>query len=789
MKTFILTLIAGFITVSLYAQTSKPIIKWKAQEISKDNNLQSMATYDDNSAIIAGLGRTIKKSDDKGLSWKDVGLLNPKYNFNDMSINGNVGFIVGRRTTLVDNPDGGEADVSINGVLLKTIDGGLTWTVLNTSTIGEGTNTGLNPNAKGCYALDPFSILTISDTKALVFVYWYDISTGIRKTHSAVFKTVDGGAKWKAITKDLEGAYINTMKMQGTDIYIGGNKILYKASTENDELTDIFPAFSSVGGSTAFVNEIRFFNNEIYVQAVAATAVSTNGGTSFTKINALTGGNDILKLDNNVIISIGSTTKSKATTDGGTTWNDCKIPATGFEIAGLMNDSLITFCNETIYKMAVADLKAATYKWKAQTVTGASGNLQKMHIADASNALIIGNGQLARKSSNKGITWAPVTLPYLFVSGGDYDFRSLSSSGNAGYLSSRRSLMIDYASGEDYYLSGLIYKTSDAWKTWTLLNNKNVGKDTPTDASKYPTMTGCYGMDNYTIECVSAQTAYLYAGWSDTVSVPKTVTKHSRVFKTLDGGDSWTAITSDFSSSIVMAIKFSGETGYIGGNKILLKTTDGGKTFTDLYPKIKSLTTGDPVVSSIAMLSAEEVYFPSSNNQGIFVTKDGGSTFTKLTGVTGGLDFAILDKNSLMTIGTTASTKFTNDGGTTWIDSNAGVALYAAGKVLNDSLYVLAKSNAYKIAVSDLDIKTSVNPLLSYENTIKIYYNNSDLELVSENEDIDRCFVYQVNGSLIMITEPKSKSCKFTYDEFTPGVYIIAASAGGKRMVQKVYFK
>ncbi|MDX9882191.1 MAG: YCF48-related protein [Prolixibacteraceae bacterium] len=791
MKLFTLLLLICLFPVLTYAQTSNPVIKWKTQEISNDNNLQSMSVYDDNSAAIAGFGRTFKKTTDKGLSWEDIGLLNPRYNFNDMSINGNVGYLVGRRTVAVDNPSGGEDDVPVNGVLLKTVDGGASWSLLNLAAIGEGTDTGLNPNAKGCYALDPYSILTVSDTKAFIFVFWYDISTGTRKSHSAVFKTADGGSKWTVITPDLEGAYISSIKMLGTDIYIGGNKILLKASSENDNVTDLFPVYSAVAGSTAFVNEIRFYNNEIYVQATGATAFSIDGGATFTKITALTGGNDIFKLDNNVIINIGTASKSKATIDGGTTWNDCKYPATGFEISGVFNDTLYTLAAATIYKIAVNDLKTANYKWVAQKIIDGTSVLQKIHFVDTDKILLIGNGQIAKKSTDKGITWTDATLPELFVYGGEYDFRSVSSSGNAGYLSSRRLLLIDYPSGIDYYLSGLVYKTGDAWKTWTLLNNKNVGKDTPADASKYPTMAGCYGMDNYTIECVDAQTAYMYAGWTDTVTVPKTETKHSRVFKTTDGGDSWTAITDDFGSSIVMSIKFSGETGYIAGNKILLKTTDGGKTFTDLYPKIKELATGNPVVSSVAMLTVDEVYFPTSNNQGIFSTKDGGVTFTKLSGATTGLDFVVLDKNSFMAVGVASATKFTNDGGATWKDSSVGstITIYAAGKVLNDSLYVLAKSNVYKIAVSDLDIKTFAGPEINIENNLKVYYGPSELELVSDSRTIDRCMVYSAAGSLVAITEPGSKTCRFTYNDFSSGVYIIAAFVEGKRYTQKVVIK
>ncbi len=787
MKLLILLLIFSGPLLS-FSQISNPEFKWKTQEISKDNNLQGMSIHDENTAVIAGFGKTFRITTDKGVSWNDVGLLNPKYNFNDLSIRDNVGYLVGRKSVLVTNPTGGEDNVYVNGVLLKTIDNGTTWTLLDLSTIGEGTNAGLNPNAKGCYSLDPYAVLSISTTKAMVFVHWYDVSSGTKKSHSAVFKTVDGGAKWTAITPDLGGAYINAVKMLGSDIYIGGNKILLKASGENDIVTDVFPSFSSIAGSTAFINEIRFFNNKIFIQTLNGTYNSDDSGTTFSKIAGLSGGNDIYKLDDKVIVSLGTSANSKATIDGGTTWVNCFPGKSCWEIPGVFNDSLYALSSSIVYKIAVSDLKTGNYKWISMNLGDGSGNLQKMHIIDDSKALVLGSTQIAKMTVDKGISWTDAKLPELFMVGGNYDFRSVSSYGNAGYLSSRRFKLIDFSSGEDYYLNGLIYKTEDAWKTWKVLNNKNVGKDTPIDASKFPTLKGCYGMDNYTIECVDAKTAYMYVGWNDTISIPKIVTKHSRVFKTLDGGDLWTAVTKDFGSDIVMSIKFSGETGYLAGNKILLKTNDGGKTFTDLYPKLTIGTDSSLIISSVAIHSNDELHFQTSNNKGVFNTRDGGNTFSKLYGINGGLDFFVLDNNSFMSVGSSTSNKFTNDDGTTWKDCNMGVPIFAAGKVLNDSLYLLGKSNVYKVAVSDLDIKTFIADVKS-PNALKVLYGTSALELVSDNRNIDRCLVYSISGQLVAITEPSAQNYRIEYNSFTPGIYIVAALIEGKKYTQKVIFK
>jgi len=188
------------------------------------------------------------------------------------------------------------------------------------------------------------------------------------------------------------------------------------------------------------------------------------------------------------------------------------------------------------------------------------------------------------------------------------------------------------------------------------------------------------------------------------------------------------------------------------------------------------------------MGTKDEVYFQTSNNKGVFFTGDGGKTFSRLNGINGGLDFVVLDNNSFMSVGSSTSNKFTNDGGITWKDSNLGMAIYAAGKVFNDSLYVLGKSNVYKIAVADLDIKTLVADLKS-PGVLKVLYGTSALKLVSADGDIDRCMVYNMNGQLVAITEPKSETFSFEYNSFAPGVYILSSLIKGKRYTQKVIFK
>lgn len=773
------------------SQTPSPTFNWKTQEISKDNNLQGMSVIDENTAVIAGFGRTFRKTTDKGISWVDVGLLNPKYNFNDISIVNKVGYMVARKTLLVDNQNGAEDDVFVNGLLLKTIDGGKSWTVIDLSKIGDGTSLSLNPSLTGCITLTPYSVLCIDENTALVYLQWYEIVSGVKKTHSAIFKTKNGGEKWIAITPDLGSSYVTSMKLSGTNIFMGGNKILLKGSTSTDTTTDVFPEFSAIAGTNAFINEISPFNSDEIdiITSTSGLLTTKDGGKTFSKINGITGGFDFFKYDEKVMVVMGTTSNSKATIDGGNTWFSCSTGKTCVEIPGIFNDSLYVLTSSPLlYKVAVNDIKSGKYNWVSKKLGEGTSGLQKMYRFDSNSALIIGDDQIARTTTDKGLSWSDAVLPELFVSGGKYDFRSVTSFGNAGFASTRLFKLIDYPAGEDYYTSGLIFKTEDAWKSWKVLNNKNIGKDTPNDASKYPLMAGCYGLDNYTIECIDGKTAYLNANWLDTVTVAATVTKHSRVFKTIDGGDSWKPVTKDFGGTVITSIKFSGETGYISGNKILQKTSDGGNSFIDLYPEITLGTDSSLSINSIVLRTKDELYFQTSNNKGVFLTRDGGSTFSRLSGVTGGLDFVVLDNNSFMALGSSTSNKFTNDGGITWKDSKLTSVIYAAGKVFNDSLYVLGKSNVYKIAVTDLDISTSIPEILT-STALKVFYGPSAIRLECAEGDIEKCFIYNISGQLIAVSNPESSNYSIDYNLFTPGIYIISATVNGKKYTHKVVFK
>ncbi|MFY9152030.1 MAG: YCF48-related protein [Prolixibacteraceae bacterium] len=751
-----------------------------------------MTLNNDGTANLIGYGQTFKKSFDQGLTWNNVEILSPDFDFIDMSIKGNIGYIVSARTTIIDNPSKGESDVKAYGNILKTTDGGETWNALSLDSYGQGDDTGLNPMAPGCYDVDFQAVECVNDTIALTYSRWVDLSSGTKITHSAILKTIDGGKTWKAISSDLASSVISSIKTFGDDIFMGGNQLLYKGNVANDVLIDLYPILDEGSDDKMYISDMEIYNNtELCIITIADGIYTTNDkGATYSKINGVSGANDFLKLNDNVMIEIGGSSASKATIDGGAHWTACYPGKTCWEIGGILNDSIYALAAGIIYKMAVTDLQSGNYKWTSTTIHGTE-NLNKMHVFDENKALIIGYANGFLTTSDKGVSWTDKTLPEYLIYGANYDYISLSNGEDgASYASTRRMKLIDYPSSSansDLYISGIIVSSVDNWETWNILDNTKIGANDPADVSKNPFASGCYSLDNYALECVNAKTVYLYADWNDSITTAGKVTSHSRIFKTADGGESWIPVTIDFGSTFIFDISFKGDTGYIAGNKVLMKTVDGGATFTDLYPIIIVGTDGSLINYKVKMLSGKELYVVTSSD-GIFYTNNGGESFSKIANNNGASDLALLDHNSFMALGSSTKTKFTNNGGETWTDCYPGSTVWNAGEILNDSLYVLCKSSVYKIAVSDLDIKTSVRNL-TQTNEIKVLYGVSELKLVSSDKMISRCFVYNIEGKLINITEPRAKECKFSYNSYTPGIYILAAEAEGKRFTQKVVIK
>jgi photosystem II stability/assembly factor-like uncharacterized protein len=766
---------------------SQPVFNWTSQEIKAGNNLQKM-TVSNNQAVVDGYGRTFVKSTDNGSTWKDLGVLSTQFDFNNMSFKGINGLIAGNRSKLFD----AFPDPYTNGIILQTSDAGYTWKNLRLEGLGQledipGWDPALSPAANKCYGLDFQMVGCASDMVAYCALRWMeykaDTATGFRE-HSGIFVTFDKGVAWKNISGDLKGAVITAFASYDTTCYIGGNKKLYRTSRNSEILIDIFNNLNA--GATAYVNDIQAVSkDEIYVITTTNGAFkSVNGGDTFTKYNitGITGGQDLLKVDDNTLILTGSSGKSRVSRDAGITWEDAKLAVAIWEVGGVLGDSLYVLAKSDVYKIKVTDLTSGNYTWVKQTVSP-DNNLHKMHVFDSDNAILIGLGQTFKKTGDKGKTWTDVPLPAVPTYDASLDFNGLRNIKDTAYACLNRFYFVDYTSPlNDIYWSGGICKTTDNWTTYSSLDAALIGAAEGTDASKNPQLGICNGFNPTVIEYAGNNVVLVWARWYD-VSGITTKVEHSRVFRSADAGKSWKVVSDDFGgSNYVMDIKFNGNTGYVAGNKILLKSTDKGSTFTDIYPALKSVAGTDQFINAITLRPGNEFFVTTTT--AVFRSADGGTSFTKLGTTTGGNDMYAFNNSGWIVLGTTSKSLFTNDAGSSWLACSAGATIYECGGVWNENFYALGQGKLYRMPVSGLNLTSAQN--LSKPGELSVIYKPLSVELVSGEQLINRCLVYSVSGQVITDFTPFSNRVELQNHQFKPGLYIVRSQVGNSTFVNKI---
>ncbi len=770
---------------------------WVAESISPNNNLQQMHLYDDNSAVITGLSNTFSKYDPTAKSWSPIKIVTPTYDFISLSIKNGNGLLSSRRAKMIDNPTGGNEDLYANGLFLKTTDNGATWTNFDLSALDNIALDTLNPSAAGSLAMDIYATEYIDDNNILLYSGWYDYRDvdDPKNSRGAVFATTDGGTTWEAITGDLGSAVITAIKNNGTYSVFGGLNQLFKHVTGETVSTDLYPALSTGAGgdATIYVNDFTIVDeNTFYVTTTGnGILLTTDAGVTFTPVSGAPNAADLYVHNANVMIGLGSSTQSKVTINGGTTWTTCYPGSTIWEIGGVFNGYLYALAKSSVYKLSVADLEAGVSNWTSVLIS-LDNNLHQMHIADDNTAFIAGYGQTMVRSTNGGTTWVDVACPDpILPLAEELDFGTLAVSGNLSIAAARRFKLIDYpttSSLVDLTEDGVLFTSTDNWETWSVLDITKIGELASADASLNPTLEVCYGVDPYRLAITNSTTYYVWVNWYEVVSETVKNT-HSRIFKSTDSGATWTSISDDFGSSFVYSINFLNESFGIvtGNNSILLKTIDGGANFINLSPIILVGTDGSLIINGSFIVDENEFYIYTGSD-GIFKTTDGGDSFTKFPVVSGTSDFIKLNNSTFMALGSSTKSYYSNTGGESWVNCYPGSSIWKIGEIMNDSLYALAKGNVYKIAMAEI-VSTVGIEQLEKANEISVRYFSESIQLVSAQNEIDQCILYNITGEIMATYTPKSVLCTIDTGNLPTGIYIAATVSNGKRFTNKLYIK
>jgi gliding motility-associated-like protein len=343
-------------------------------------------------------------------------------------------------------------------------------------------------------------------------------------------------------------------------------------------------------------------------------------------------------------------------TNNGTTWNQERWLPSGrnySEFGGQAIDILPSGRVIIAGQNGVIADSTSGSPWASTYVQGTTGAFNKMDIADCNNIIAAGGGVIAR-TNDGGKTWNQVVRQ---------DFINLNININS----------VAYATGNPakaYFATsvGNIYRTTDM----------NVAPPAQ------PTIDPVYSLSGFQMWDVatSGNDSVWVCGYTPTPSTAQV----SRVFRSTNGGNTWTQATAfpsnpSATNYLLRHIEFpTNLVGYVSGTRdTIWKTTDGGVTWNKL-PLPTPGVTPQITYNDMFALNANTVFLVGNGfpRKAIFRTTDGGNTWQDITGNALAI-FPVGNFNSVVFhdlnngyIGCAGGFLVTNDGGASWrIDQTA----------------------------------------------------------------------------------------------------------------------
>lgn len=520
----------GFIVGSAYtgdrrvAKTTDGGLNWVGYyPIASSTHWSSLYALDENTVFLGGVG-CIAISYDGGQSWKENVFIEGAANIRSIwFVDENTGYCCGRY-----------------GLIAKTIDGGLNWTVQQRDFVA-----GYN-----------------SETERMV-VLNQDCIFALNAQFKKIYKTFTGGEDIDYFfNNSISEGKIILLKDQNNKTQNGiytVNSIIGKQvtierikSTIYDSLL-IFDETEHNGFILQSQNPIEYGTSEIYfktlnsdndleIQKKSYTVLYTNTYSLTDRISCFKQNKDVLLLYNDTITEIASDNYGiyfisenigfsyylgniKKTTDGGLNWTTV-LDTTGINLFHMQ------FVNESVGYI-VSHSAGRVYKtidggdnWTVCTAPPSVGSLFCLKFLDENIGFVSGSSRLY-KTIDGGINWTTV------------------------HTFSNNLWAIDFIDANVGFAAGdnnMLFKTINGGDTWTThVNFMSIGA-----------ARGMHFIGNTGYICKS----------------------DGNIYKTIDAGDNWELQTST-TKNVLLDIKFFNENiGYcVGEYGVCYKTTDGGQTW------------------------------------------------------------------------------------------------------------------------------------------------------------------------------------------------------------------
>ncbi|HVX27016.1 MAG TPA: YCF48-related protein [Parafilimonas sp.] len=568
-----------FTNVSSYAQCDSSFFRYTGTK------MYDVSVINPNTIVGVGENEYVLKSVDGGNTWKNIRISGTGYRLTAVQFaSQNIGYTVDNDGSIFKTEDQGEnwfpvytntalhtpfSDLYFfnddkgfalgkNGHLLSTNDGGISWSDTLLSFFGDlnsinffndslgfvtGSGNLFFRTTNGGKTWTTVNISNIGSGINILKLKMASVKIGYAVGNNIALKTTDGGVTWSRLTIDDQDYYEDLYVYSTNDVFIVGGEfgglILH----------------SSNGGKNWQANR-----SLLYIPPLSAIAADSSG----KKIVITGGGNDGGK-GRSILYSI----------DSGTTW-------TGASMNDENDIGDIQFINDSTGFMGSTFLgyKTSDYgeSWELLQPIPSAYDVQSLSFIDTLNGYIATAGYSAGnliQTTNGGKTWIKRNAPGFLASSTD----------KIKFINSSTGFFTSY---------GVLYRTADSGLTWkkilnssetvldyTFLNGKkgfavcSLGKVyTSKDSGKT-----WQSFNLNTLEWLSS--VYFYND-----SIGFIGTRDSSIFKTVDGGASWTKIDTYIYNLQILSFHFTDKlNGYLIGNNNyggitdIYKTKDGGLTW------------------------------------------------------------------------------------------------------------------------------------------------------------------------------------------------------------------
>lgn len=457
-------------------------------------------------------------------------------------------------------------------------------------------------------------------------VFFADSQTGYAVgAYGAIIKTVNGGQDWTQLNSGVTRALLSVFFTDiQTGYAVGGNLLLKTTDGGNTW------ASGAIGGATDIFNSIYFINTDTgYVagsntNSEARIFKTTDGGASWTQQNTpgMQSIRGIFFTDANTGYTAGGNLISQIlkTTNGGASWT---VSEPG-NFTSLNDIHFVTATNGVAVGEDGRIIRTTNggTSWNFENNSGNFTDLNAVHFPTAATGYAIAE-QAVLKTIDGGDNWQEIQwMPERTLHG------TFFTTPDSGFVVG---------------LGGYIQSTADGGANWS--------DNTPLPITIQSTFF------------VDADTGYFGgAGYFE-----------GAIYKTTDGGESFTKLTLPSPVTAISSMFFTNEnTGYaatiLNSDRVILKTTDGG----DSWSPVPSNTTA--IITSIHFPNPGTGYAVGTSGA-LVKTTDGGESWNALsTGTSNTLNSVFfVDAQTGYIAGDIATLRKTTNGGLNWAPQNSGL--------------------------------------------------------------------------------------------------------------------